>query len=162
MSSMAPSKRSAQIWAPVEASMSCPVIHAVRRLAHAAFEHITHAKLTTHLLHVHRPPLVGEARIARDHEEPTQARQGRDDFLHHAVRKVVLLRIVAHVGEWQDGNRGPVGESQCRPRLLRCGLRCIGRFWLLYLLDGTYETHTLAGQGADEALVLSAVVNRAS
>src|SRR5438105_8202401 len=34
--------------------------------SHAAFEHVAHAQLAAHLLHVHRPALVGEARVARD------------------------------------------------------------------------------------------------
>ena len=48
--------------------------YAVRGLANAAFQHIAHAKLVTNLLHIDRPPFVGEARIARDHEQPAQAR----------------------------------------------------------------------------------------
>ena len=44
--------------------------HAVPGLANAAFNDVAHAQLATHLLHIHRPPLVDEARIARDHEQP--------------------------------------------------------------------------------------------
>ena len=49
--------------------------HAVRRLADAAFEHIAHAQVAADLLHIARPALVGEARIARDHEQPAYVRQ---------------------------------------------------------------------------------------
>ena len=48
--------------------------HPVRRLAHAAFQHIAHAELTADLFHVDSAALVGEARIACDHEQPANAR----------------------------------------------------------------------------------------
>jgi hypothetical protein len=67
--------------------------HLVRRLAHAAFQHIAHAELAADLLHVDRAALVGEARITCDHEQPANARQGRDDVLHHAVGEVLLLDV---------------------------------------------------------------------
>ena len=47
--------------------------HAFRRFAYAAFEHIAHAKLAPNLLHIDRPTLVGEGRIARDDEQPLDA-----------------------------------------------------------------------------------------
>ena len=34
--------------------------HPVRRLAHAAFQHIAHTELASHLLHIHRAALVDE------------------------------------------------------------------------------------------------------
>ena len=51
--------------------------HPVAGLAHAAFEHVAHAELAADLLHVDGAALVGEARIARDHEQPADARQAR-------------------------------------------------------------------------------------
>ena len=86
--------------------------HPVRGLAHAAFQHVAHAQLATDLLHVDRPALVGEARIARDDEQPANARQRRDDVLHHAVGEVLLLGVAAQVQERQHGNRGLVGKGQ--------------------------------------------------
>src|SRR5258708_18820445 len=44
--------------------------HAIAGLAHAAFEHIAHAKLAADLLHVDSAALVGEGRITRDDEQP--------------------------------------------------------------------------------------------
>src|SRR5882672_5315634 len=41
--------------------------HPVRRLAHAAFEHVAHSQLVSHLLQVDGSALVSEARIASDH-----------------------------------------------------------------------------------------------
>ena len=42
--------------------------HPVAGFAHAAFEHIAHTELLRHLLHVDRLALVGEGRVAGDHE----------------------------------------------------------------------------------------------
>ena len=47
------------------------------RLAHAALQHIAHAKLAPDLPDIDRLALVGEARIARDHEQPLDPRQIR-------------------------------------------------------------------------------------
>jgi hypothetical protein len=69
--------------------------HPLRQLAHAALEHVTDAQLATDLLHVHRPALVGEARVARDHEQPADVTERGDDVLDHAVGEVVLPGVVA-------------------------------------------------------------------
>ena len=111
--------------APVEAI--CPKIgpgasidelrrdaNAVRRLAHTSFHDVAHAQLTPNLLHVDRAPLVGEARIARDDEQPAHARQRRDDVLDDAVGEVFLLRITAQVLERQNGDRRRVRKRQSR------------------------------------------------
>src|SRR5262249_28275450 len=42
--------------------------HSVRLLANTTFKRVAHSQLTTYLLHVDHPALVGEARIACDHE----------------------------------------------------------------------------------------------
>ena len=42
-------------------------------LAHRAFEHIAHAQFAPDLLHIDGLALVGEARIAGDHEQPADA-----------------------------------------------------------------------------------------
>ena len=73
--------------------------HPIASLAHRAFEHIAHPKLTADLLYVDGLALVRETRIAGDDEEPADARQGGDDLLDHAVGEVFLLRVAAHVGE---------------------------------------------------------------
>src|SRR5437588_7245935 len=86
--------------------------HAIRGLAHTAFEHITHAKLAADLLHVGCPALVGECRIARDDEQPLDARQASSDILHHAVGEIFLLRIAAHVLEGQNSNGWLVGQRK--------------------------------------------------
>jgi hypothetical protein len=81
---------------------------AAGRFAHTPFEQIAHAQLAADLTDVGRPSLVGEARIARDHEKPFDTRQAGDDVLHRAVDKIVLLGIAAHVLERQHRDRGLV------------------------------------------------------
>ena len=77
-SSSAPSKRSAQRCAPlVSVDQLAGDAHAVAGLAHAAFEHVAHAKLAADLPDVERLALVGEARIAGDDEQRLEARQRR-------------------------------------------------------------------------------------
>jgi hypothetical protein len=88
--------------------------HLGSALAHAALQQITHAEFAADLLHVHRPALVGEARISRDHKEPAQARERRDDLLDHAIGKILLFGIAAHVHEGKNCNRGLVGQSESR------------------------------------------------
>jgi len=85
-------------------------------LAHRAFEHITHAELASDLLHVDCLALVREARIAGDDEEPADARERGDDLIDHAVGKIFLLRVTAHIGEGQHRDRRLIGEGQCRWR----------------------------------------------
>jgi len=46
--------------------------HAIAFLAHAAFDHVTDAKGLADFLDVDGLALVGERRVARDHEEPAQ------------------------------------------------------------------------------------------
>ena len=74
------------------------------RLANTALKHVTDAQFPADLLHVHGSALVDEARVARDHEEPAQPGQRRDNVLGHAIAEVLLLRIAAHVDEGEDGD----------------------------------------------------------
>ena len=86
----------------------------LRRLAHAAFEHVTHTQLATDLLHIDGPALVGKARIARDHEQPPDVAERGNDVLDDAVGEIVLLRIIAHVLERQNRDRGLVRKGRTR------------------------------------------------
>src|SRR5262249_16149012 len=78
--------------------------HPVRPLSHAAFEHVAYPQLATDLPHIHRPALVGKARVARDDKQRPKARQRRDDFFHHTIGEVFLFRVSAHVLKWQNGD----------------------------------------------------------
>src|SRR5262249_44957813 len=89
--------------------------HPARGFAHASFEDVAHAELTPDLLHVDRPALVSETRVSRDHEEPSHARERRDDLLDDAVCEIILLRVAAHVLEGKDCDGGFVGNHQGRP-----------------------------------------------
>ena len=68
----------------------------------AAFEEVAHAQLAAYLLNVYGLALVSEARIGRDHKQPAEPRQSRNDVLDHPISKVLLLGIAAHVLKWQD------------------------------------------------------------
>src|SRR6516164_4314267 len=86
-------------------------------LAHRASEHIAHAQLATDPLHIDSLALVGEARIAGDHEEPADARQAGDDVLNHTVGEIFLLGVGAHVLEGQHRYRWSVWyRGRCRSR----------------------------------------------
>src|SRR5947199_4351516 len=54
----------------------------------------------------------GDGGIPSNNEQPSNARQRRDDFLDHAKDEVFLLRVFAHVRERQNGDRGVVWK--CR------------------------------------------------
>src|SRR5262249_55190530 len=82
------------------------------RLADRAFQHITYAKFAADLLHIHCPTLVGKARIASDHKEPTDTAERRRYLLDHAVGKVLLFGIAAHVLKGQDGDRWHVRKRE--------------------------------------------------
>src|SRR6516164_6995675 len=86
--------------------------YAVANAAHAAFENIAHTKFASDLADVDGAALIGEARIARDHKEPLDARQASDDFLDHSVGQIFLFRITAQIGERQHSDRGFVGQWQ--------------------------------------------------
>jgi hypothetical protein len=86
--------------------------YALRRLADAAFHHVAHAQFAADLLDVRGVPFVSEARIARDHEQPTHVTQCGDDVLDDAVREVLLLRVIAHVLEGQHGDRRLVRKGR--------------------------------------------------
>jgi hypothetical protein len=90
--------------------------HATACLAHAAFEHIAHAEFAPNLLHIDGAAFVGEARVAGDDEEPSYSGERSDDLLDHAVGKIFLLGVAAHVLEWQDRNRWLVRQYERRLR----------------------------------------------
>src|SRR5690606_33055432 len=82
--------------------------------AHAAFEHIADPELPADLLHIHASALVGEAGVARAHEEPLHARQRGDDVFGDTVAEVLLFRIATHVVERQNRHRRPGWQRQVR------------------------------------------------
>ena len=85
--------------------------HLLAAPAHAALDHIADAELLGDLLHVHSLALVDKGRVARDHQEPAQLGKRGDDVLADAVGKILLLRIVAHVGEGEHRDGRQYGQG---------------------------------------------------
>jgi len=71
----------------------------------ASVEHITDAQLAADLLGVDRFVPIGESAIAGDHERACEPRQVGRQILGDAIRKILLLRIVAEIGERQYDDR---------------------------------------------------------
>ena len=86
--------------------------HLVVSLAHAAFQHIPHPQLLAHVLHLHRLAFVGEGRVAGDDKQAGDLGEVGGEVLGDAVAEILLLGIVAHVGEGQHDDGGFVGQGQ--------------------------------------------------
>ena len=84
---------------------------AVAGLAHAAFEDVAHAQFVRDLLNIHRPALVDEARIARDHEQFLEPRQRGNDVLNYAVGEIFLLGIDAQLLKGSTASDGLSGNA---------------------------------------------------
>src|SRR5205085_4596303 len=81
-------------------------------LPDGTFKDVADTEFTANLLHIDGSAFVRERRVPGDDEEPSNARQCRDDFLDHAVCEIFLLGITAHILERQYGNRWLVGEGE--------------------------------------------------
>src|SRR5262249_33721855 len=71
--------------------------YAIAGSSHAPFENITDPQISGHLLDVDRFALEGEGGVPRDDEELRIAGESRNDLFDDSIRKVLLLRISAHV-----------------------------------------------------------------
>ena len=86
--------------------MSCAVTLTLRaRFAHASFEDVADAEAFPDLADVDVLALEGERGIAGDNEELPKLGERGDDVFRNAVGEIFLLRVAAHVGEGQDGDR---------------------------------------------------------
>ena len=112
--------------------------HAVGGLAHASLDHVVDAEFLGDAARRHRLALVHEDGVARDDEEVAEARQLGDDVLGQPVGEELLLRIAAHVGEGQHGDRG-----NARRGVLRRRPRCLPAFRAL--LDDARERRGSGG-----------------
>ena len=74
---------------------------AIARLAHAAFKHITRAKLHADLFHVDLLAFVGKGRIACDHWKLTPEGKCCDQIFGDAVSEKFLIFVTAHIVERQ-------------------------------------------------------------
>ena len=96
-------------------------------LSHAAFEHVSHAQLPSHISDVDVSPLESKRRVARDHEEAGHLGDVGDDVFGHAVGEVLLFGVAAHVGERQYCEGWLVGQAQRRRSESRCRCDAIRR-----------------------------------
>ena len=72
--------------------------------AHTAFEDEIGAQLSADALHFHGLTFVGERRVTCDDRQRRNLREIGDDVFGDAVAEIFLLRIAAHVREWEDGD----------------------------------------------------------
>src|SRR5262245_51227473 len=79
--------------------------HAPTGLTHTALYDMPNLQPLGHLTSVDRLALEGEYGGARHDVERGNLGQVGDDILGNAVAEVLLLRVAAHVGEWQHGDR---------------------------------------------------------
>jgi len=95
--------------------------HAVSRPLDAALQHIANVQFAADLLQINVLALKGEGCIASDHESATDARQIRRQAFRDPVDEILLFRVAADIGEWQNDDREArrVGSfrSQDRRRL---------------------------------------------
>ena len=91
----------------------------VARPPDAPFQHIAHAQLAADLLRVDRLVLIGERGIARDHEHIRDPRQIGRQILGDPVGEILLIRVVAEIGEGQHDDRQ--ARRQRRRRTWRGG-----------------------------------------
>ena len=85
------------------------------------------------------------------------SRKGGSDFFDHAIGEVFLIRITAHVLEWQYRDGRFIGERE--GQFFRFCLGGFGAFasFFLHLSD---ETETLSRQCLDEALFLAGIADQ--
>ena len=67
----------------------------IARASDAALQHIAHPELAADLLGVHRFVLVGEGRIAGDHEYPEAPRQIGCQIVSDPISEILLPAIFA-------------------------------------------------------------------
>src|SRR5262249_50029033 len=82
--------------------------------ANRPLKDIAHAKPASDLLYVDGFAFERKARVASDDEQPSEPRKRGDDFLNHAVGKILLFGIAAHVLERQHGDGGLIWKWRGR------------------------------------------------
>src|SRR5512136_393215 len=78
------------------------------RTTHTPLQHIAHPQLLAYLLNLHGFPFVCKRGLASDHKEVWALGKGSNDLLRHPVAEELLVRVSAHIHEWQNGNGGLV------------------------------------------------------
>ena len=93
--------------------------HFLARTLHAAFDDIAHVELMADPARVDFLALVGKGGVARDHDAALDPRQIGDQIVGNAVGEILLLRVVAEIGERQNHHRQPrrrIGQLIWRDR----------------------------------------------
>src|SRR5215470_9431227 len=86
--------------------------HSVARFANTTFQRKPDSEVPTHLRNINCLVLVDECRVSRDDEQTGDLGQVRDDVLADSIAEIFLLQIATHVGEWEDYDRGAIGERR--------------------------------------------------
>jgi hypothetical protein len=81
-------------------------------LADAALHDVVRAELPTDVSNITTAALEGEGGVARNDEQRAVLGQEGDDVLTDTVRKVILLRVTAHVVKWEHGHGRLAPEFQ--------------------------------------------------
>jgi len=78
---------------------------AASRPLDAPFQHIAHTQLAADLLCVDRLVPIGERGVARNHQHARNPRQLGRHILGDAIGKILLIGVVAEIGERQYDDR---------------------------------------------------------
>src|SRR5260370_39769868 len=81
----------------------------------APLQQVASVKLQADLPEIDRLALVLEGRIAADDHELGESRQLGCNVLGDAVAEIVLLRVAAEIGEWEDRDGGPIPHPTLLP-----------------------------------------------
>ena len=82
--------------------------NALSGTSNATFNYVAHAEFFADLLNINWLSFLREGRVSSYDEQAFEMGQFRNDVLHDAVGKILLLRVAAHVLEGQDGDGGLV------------------------------------------------------
>ena len=93
--------------------------HTVAGSAYAALEHVAHTELAPDVLNLGLLVLVGESRVARDHEQVGTSGQRVREVLGNAVTEVLLFRVSTHVREGQHDQGRNLGKRRIHGRPLQ-------------------------------------------
>src|SRR5262249_10059202 len=79
--------------------------------AHAAGQHVAHAKLLADFSDIDFPCAVGQGGRMGDHEQAPYARERHDDVVDHSVSEIGVFRIVSAGPKRHDRDRWYLGAS---------------------------------------------------
>jgi hypothetical protein len=107
-----------------DANKVCHDAKTITRLAHAALKNGGYIQATSNGSQIDMGPFERECGSPRSDAKILDLSKGVDDFISDSVCEKFILRIGAHVGEWQHDNRlirRPGGYRRERSSLLFTG-----------------------------------------